>query len=91
MGSDPLVLTATSRPDEEAKSAVDNLFSADLVARENEAAALRAIVRDILRDELEGGLGERATANIRAVIRQEIEAVLAERRVAAFADDDPIC
>lgn len=42
-----------------------------------EEQVLRELVRDIIRDELQGGLGERITRNIRKLVRAEIARALA--------------
>ncbi|WP_158547385.1 hypothetical protein [Rhodovulum sp. 12E13] len=39
-------------------------------------AALRAMVADVVRDELKGALGERVSRNIRALVRREIARAL---------------
>jgi hypothetical protein len=44
-------------------------------------ARLRAMVRDILRQELQGPLGERITHNIRKLVRAEIARALAAREL----------
>lgn len=41
--------------------------------------ALRALVAEVVREELEGALGERVTRNIRKLVRREIQRALAER------------
>ena len=43
---------------------------------------LRRLVADILRQELQGALGERVTRNVRKLVRAEIRRALAE-------DDEP--
>jgi hypothetical protein len=42
-------------------------------------AALRALVTDVVRRELEGPLGERITRNVRKLVRREVLAALAGR------------
>lgn len=42
-------------------------------------AVLRDLVRDILREELAGALGERITRNVRKLVRAEIARALAAR------------
>jgi len=42
-------------------------------------AALRAIVADLVREELQGVLGERITRNVRRLVRQELQKALAVR------------
>ena len=44
--------------------------------------ALADLVRDILRDELQGAMGERMTRNIRKLVRAEVARVLAARDLA---------
>ncbi|SFE65394.1 hypothetical protein [Roseivivax sediminis] len=43
-----------------------------------DAEALREIVADIVRQELQGALGERITRNVRKLVRREIQRALAE-------------
>lgn len=43
---------------------------------------LRAIVADVVRQELQGALGERITRNVRKLVRREIYRVLAEQDLA---------
>ena len=40
---------------------------------------LRDLVRDLIREELHGGLGERITRNVRKLVRAEIARALATR------------
>ena len=40
-------------------------------------AALRKMVRELIREELQGGLGERITRNVRKLVRSEIARALA--------------
>jgi hypothetical protein len=42
-------------------------------------AHLRDLVRDIIREELQGSLGERITRNVRKLVRAEINRALATR------------
>ena len=42
-----------------------------------EEQVLRELVRDIIREELQGGLGERITRNIRKLVRAEIARAMA--------------
>ena len=44
--------------------------------------ALADLVRDILRDELQGAMGERMTRNIRKLVRAEVARILATRDLA---------
>ena len=48
-------------------------------AKEVDEAALRALVAEIVREELQGALGERITRNIRKLVRREINRALAVR------------
>lgn len=48
----------------------------DLIDEEN---LLRELVRDILREELQGDLGERITRNVRKLVRAEIARAMALR------------
>jgi hypothetical protein len=41
--------------------------------------ALREVVRDIIREELQGALGERITRNVRKLVRAEISRAIASR------------
>ena len=43
--------------------------------------ALRALVVDIVHDELSGALGERITRNVRKLVRREINRVLTSREM----------
>lgn len=42
-------------------------------------AVLRDLVRDLIREEMQGGLGEKITRNVRKLVRAEISRVLAAR------------
>ena len=42
-------------------------------------AALHEIVRNLIREELQGALGERITHNVRKLVRAEINRALAAR------------
>ena len=44
-------------------------------------AMLREIVRDVLREELQGRMGERITRNIRKLVRAEIVRVMASEEL----------
>ncbi len=46
-----------------------------------EADELREIVSELLRDQLQGDLGERITRNVRKLVRQEIQRALAVRQI----------
>ena len=45
-------------------------------------ALLRALIRDVLREELQGAMGERVTRNLRKLIRAEIARALTARGIA---------
>lgn len=64
---------ADSEDDEEA----DNIVGDDIATLDEEA--LRDIVTDIVREELQGVLGERITRNVRRLVRREIQRALAMR------------
>lgn len=53
----------------------------DLAALPVDEALLREIVRDVLREELQGPLGERITRNIRKLVRAEIARVMATEQL----------
>lgn len=53
----------------------------DLAALPVDEAMLREIVRDVLREELQGPLGERITRNIRKLVRAEIARVMATEQL----------
>lgn len=63
--------------EERADSAKDNsqIFSSDEDVLDEEA--LRDLVSDIVREELQGALGERITRNVRKLVRREIHRALA--------------
>ncbi len=63
----------------------NELFDAELSAFLNgdgviDEATLRAMVADIIREELQGPLGERITRNVRKLVRREIYRVLASHQ-----------
>ena len=64
---------ADGEDDEEA----DNIVGDDIATLDEEA--LRDIVTDIVREELQGVLGERITRNVRRLVRREIQRALAMR------------
>lgn len=57
----------------------DSLFADETDEMSFDEATLRDLVRDILREELHGGLGERITRNVRKLVRSEIARTLAAR------------
>lgn len=51
----------------------------DLDNRPFDEEMLRDLVRDIIREELQGALGERITRNVRKLVRAEIARAMAVR------------
>lgn len=51
----------------------------DVLSTTDKQAALRAMVVEIIREELSGELGEKITRNVRKLVRREINRVLASR------------
>lgn len=74
---------AESAPPERAESAFDSLEEPqdDPVLLQDEDV-LRALIRDVLREELQGVMGERVTRNLRKLIRAEIARALTARGIA---------
>jgi len=69
-------LSASAGPEDPAATG-DNLF-ADPVDY-TDSAVLRAMIAEVVRDELRGPLGERITHNLRRLVRQEVARALASR------------
>lgn len=68
-------------PDPENDAEADeNLMAFDL-GRGIDEEALRALVLDVVRDELGGALGEKITRNVRKLVRREINRVLTSREM----------
>jgi hypothetical protein len=42
-------------------------------------AALRAMIADVVREELQGALGERVSRNLRALVRREVAKAVGEQ------------
>jgi len=59
------------------------------VASPPDEAALRAMVQQILREELAGPLGERITRGVRKLVRTEVAALLAARDPDRAGQDGP--
>ena len=57
----------------------DDLFAEDDASLIDETA-LRDMVSDIVREELQGELGERITRNVRKLVRREIHRALATKQ-----------
>ena len=71
-------LGAESASDPAAASGVDPALSAGLDSDGPiDAEMLRDMVAEIVRQELQGALGERITRNVRKLVRQEVHRVLA--------------
>jgi hypothetical protein len=70
---------ATPRPEVAAPAESDRADPAEDVAEEQvvDEAVLRALVAEIVREELQGELGQRLSRNVRKVIRQEVQRALA--------------
>ncbi len=64
-------------PPPEGKESETNLFAAPV--EEFDDSALRALITELLREELQGALGERITTNIRKLVRTEIRRALTEQ------------
>lgn len=63
-----------------AQEAVQDLF-APTDAEDFGEEALREVVRDLIREELQGALGERITRNVRKLVRAEIARAFAAREL----------
>ncbi|MEX5727103.1 hypothetical protein Ga0609869_000456 [Rhodovulum iodosum] len=71
-----------SQRDLDASDEADDTASEDLFSSLEDALdedALRALVSEIVREELQGALGERITRNVRKLVRSEINRVLSSR------------
>ena len=76
-------------PAEEAEEGQLSLGSADAVRADAppldlsqlDEQALRALVTEIVRQELQGALGERITRNVRKLVRREIQRVMTTQDV----------
>lgn len=67
-------------PDAEAATLAGNMFAGDSDdADVLDEETLRQMVNDIVREELQGALGERITRNVRKLVRREINRALASR------------
>ena len=54
---------------------------ADLILAEQDEVALRALVARVVREELQGDLGQRITSNLRKFVRREIRMILAAEKL----------
>jgi hypothetical protein len=75
---DNLASEATAAPEVESRSSIGDAPSAEDTLDED---ALRDIVSDIVREELQGALGERITRNVRKLVRREIHRALAAQEL----------
>lgn len=72
----------TAREPQPAEDPDTGVFDEDLTAEALlDEAALRDLVADIVREELQGVLGERITRNVRKLVRREIHRALAVREL----------
>ena len=81
-GSDePLVLKSpVATPDDEPDAMnISESSETHETAPFHDEVALRGIVSEMIRDELQGELGNRITRNVRRMVRREIEAALKEQ------------
>ena len=77
----PLVLTAPAAKTQEVAPVADTppAPEPDAVAPFQDEVALRALVSEMIREELQGELGNRITRNVRKLVRQEIEQAMKAR------------
>lgn len=54
---------------------------ADLILAEQDEVALRALVARVVREELQGDLGQRITSNLRKLVHREIRMILAAEKL----------
>jgi len=54
---------------------------ADLILAEQDEVALRALVARVVREELQGDLGQRITSDLRKLVRREIRMILAAEKL----------
>ena len=66
---EPLELSKTHEVAPESDKSPDSASAAPF----QDEVALRSLIREVLREELQGELGTRITRNVRALIRKEIE------------------
>ena len=71
--------TSTESQDYQAEDNPVDVLAADEAVLDEEA--LRELVGDIVRQELQGGLGERITRNVRKLVRREIQRALTEQNL----------
>jgi hypothetical protein len=73
LSDDPLILTPDHRIAPPERPGTDDGLS------DAQAAALKDMVRAVLREELEGAYGARITRGVRRLVRAEVAALLAAR------------
>ena len=76
-GAAPEMATNDSTQDEYGDDDLDGLLEAGGVSLDEEA--LRALVSEVVREELTGPLGERITRNVRKLVRREIYRILSSQ------------
>ena len=86
----PLLLTPASRPEPydaapqnpspRAPSLLDEDMDTEAEAPFQDEIALRRLVSEMIRDELQGELGERITRNVRKLIQREIKRALEDSK-----------
>ena len=54
---------------------------ADLILAEQDEVALRALVARVVREKLQGDLGQRITSNLRKLVRREMRMILAAEKL----------
>ncbi|MEL6452124.1 MAG: hypothetical protein AAFQ19_12780 [Pseudomonadota bacterium] len=75
----PTAAPEPAAPDEDDEATAAQIFSSDEDVLDEEA--LRELVSDIVREELQGALGERITRNVRKLVRREIHRALAAQEL----------
>lgn len=68
-------LTEAEIPLDKADEQAQNLF---VDAADDQQAAFREMIRSVIRDELQGEMGDRLSRNLRQTIRREVEVVIRE-------------
>lgn len=72
-------LEAEPAPEPELEQKAETLVATEVQENGLDEEAIRALVLDIVHEELSGELGERITRNVRKLVRREINRVLASR------------
>lgn len=76
---DEFVYFAGAAPHDDAPAAKENMFAPAPAAQPIDEEALRDLVAQIVREELQGELGERITRNVRRLVRREVQRALTMR------------